>query len=611
MNTKPKAYSYIRFSTPEQEKGDSRRRQEKEAEDYAEKNGLTLDENQKFKDLGKSGYKGFNRINGALKDIIDLVEKGEIPKGSILIVEHLDRLSREKIMDALTLFMNLIQKGIKIVTLQDNMEYDRTSINDNPYQLSSSIGLMAAAHDESLKKSKRIREATKEKRKKLRNNEIKIFSAKCPYWVTLSEDKTKFVPIPEACEAIKLIFKKRLEGKGSYKIEKVLNLDPAVWKPPVSPRNKSGGWRDAYISKILRSRSVIGEFQPHELKTDTKTRKGKEEEKTVRVAVGDPIKNYYPKVIDEGMFFKVQKLIKQNGKMPGYGGGGNTDKCNNLFSNVVKCGICGSSMQYVNRGRNVWTYLVCDSAKRKNKVPIPVKKDQKQINAIIAAKLNRRKIPETEVKTEEKVCTAKSVRYDEFERIIFENFEELDIGTLIPDEDKTTKLKKEKENKISANNFKLNDLDSRINNLITFISKTEDEENQKMYDQRVTEKRSAKDKLLAENKNLEQEIKDLVEQRQRLKKQKDNIKEVYSFLESAKDEQKRIDRRFQLRQEIKNMIEWIKIYTLQEEYKEYEEIKPGIFQHMASKSIDRIRIKFRGSKNLRIIYLKSSGEIIE
>jgi len=161
MGIKPKAYSYIRFSTPEQEKGDSLRRQESEAKKYAEEHGLTLDESQKFKDLGKSGYKGFNRIDGALKDFLDLVEKGEILKGSVLIVEHLDRLSREKIMDALTLFMNLIQKEIKIVTLQDNMEYDRTSINKYPYQLSSSIGLMAAAHNESLKKSKRIREASK------------------------------------------------------------------------------------------------------------------------------------------------------------------------------------------------------------------------------------------------------------------------------------------------------------------------------------------------------------------------------------------------------------------------------------------------------------------
>ena len=155
MDIKPKAYSYIRFSTPEQGKGDTLRRQESEAEKYAEEHGLTLDESQKFKDLGKSGYKGFNRIHGALKEFIDLVEQGKIPKGSVLIVEHLDRLSREKVSDALTLFMNLIQKGIKIVTLQDNMEYDKKSIDKNSLQLLISITLMSAAHDESSKKIKR------------------------------------------------------------------------------------------------------------------------------------------------------------------------------------------------------------------------------------------------------------------------------------------------------------------------------------------------------------------------------------------------------------------------------------------------------------------------
>ena len=104
MDNKPKAYSYIRFSTPEQEKGDSLRRQEEEARKYAVEHGFNLDESQKFKDLGKSGYKGFNRINGALNDFLNLVNSGEIPKGSVLIVEHLDRLSREKVSDALTLF---------------------------------------------------------------------------------------------------------------------------------------------------------------------------------------------------------------------------------------------------------------------------------------------------------------------------------------------------------------------------------------------------------------------------------------------------------------------------------------------------------------------------
>lgn len=590
MNNKPKAYSYIRFSTPEQEKGDSLRRQENEAKEYAIKHGLTLDENQKFKDLGKSGYKGFNRIDGALKDFIDQVEKGEIPKGSVLIVEHLDRLSREKVSIALRLFMDLLEKGIQIVTLQDHQRYDKSSIDENPTQLIISITLMSAAHDESLKKSKRIREALEEKRERLRKNKIKIYSAKPPLWLKLSEDKTKFVQIPEACEAIRLIFKKRLEGKGSYKIEKELNSDPDVWKPPVSSQNKSGGWRDAYINKILRNRKLIGEYQPHEMKNKTITKKnGKEVERAIPVAIGDPIKNYYPKIIDEALFYKVQELIKQNSKFPGNGGGGgNKDKGSNLFTHVVKCGICGSSMQYVDKG---FRYLICDSKRRKNEVPITIKKDKDKT-------------------TVEMVCTAKSVRYDEFESIFFENFDELDISKLLPNEDKTTKLKKEKEAEILKNKLELNDLESQIGNLLETISLTDDQENKKIYDQKITEKRSTKEILLTKNIDLEQEIKDLVEHRKILKEQKDSITEAYSFLASAKDEQERIDRRLQLRQEIKNMIEWIKIYTLQEEYKEYEEIEPGIIRHMASKTIDRIRIQFKGSKNLRIILVKGYGEVI-
>jgi DNA invertase Pin-like site-specific DNA recombinase len=48
-----------------------------------------------------------------------------------------------------------------------------------------------------------------------------------------------------------------------------------------------------------------------------------------------------------------------------------------------------------------------------------------------------------------------------------------------------------------------------------------------------------------------------------------------------------------------------------EDAEKYEEIEPGIIRHMASKSIHKIRIKFRGSKKLRAVFLNSAGEIIE
>ena len=56
-----KAYSYLRFSTPDQMRGDSFRRQAVLAREYAAKHGLQLDENLTFNDLGVSAFRGAQR----------------------------------------------------------------------------------------------------------------------------------------------------------------------------------------------------------------------------------------------------------------------------------------------------------------------------------------------------------------------------------------------------------------------------------------------------------------------------------------------------------------------------------------------------------------------
>jgi len=86
-----KAYSYIRFSTPEQIKGDSLRRQLAGSRQWAEENGYELDTS--MRDLGVSAYNGANRTEGSLKKFIDLIEQGHIDEGSVLILESLDRNS--------------------------------------------------------------------------------------------------------------------------------------------------------------------------------------------------------------------------------------------------------------------------------------------------------------------------------------------------------------------------------------------------------------------------------------------------------------------------------------------------------------------------------------
>src|SRR5262245_28390478 len=116
MAKRIKAYSYLRFSTPEQAQGHSFERQYKAAKDYASKHGLDL-QDVSFQDLGVSAYRGSNVTEGALGQFIAAVDDGSVARGSYLLVENLDRLSRDRIMPALNRFSALLEKGVTVVTL--------------------------------------------------------------------------------------------------------------------------------------------------------------------------------------------------------------------------------------------------------------------------------------------------------------------------------------------------------------------------------------------------------------------------------------------------------------------------------------------------------------
>ncbi len=48
-----------------------------------------------------------------------------------MLIESLDRLSREQISDALKVFLSIIDEGIIIFILIDNVEYTKENINEN------------------------------------------------------------------------------------------------------------------------------------------------------------------------------------------------------------------------------------------------------------------------------------------------------------------------------------------------------------------------------------------------------------------------------------------------------------------------------------------------
>ena len=137
--TTPKAYSYIRFSTPEQANGDSFRRQTELSNRYAEDHGLNLDTSLSLCDFGVSGFTGENRSKGALALFLKAVETGRVPAGSFLLVESLDRLSRDTMSERMSLFIGLINAGLTVVTLANGQSYSKSTINTDLSKLMLSL----------------------------------------------------------------------------------------------------------------------------------------------------------------------------------------------------------------------------------------------------------------------------------------------------------------------------------------------------------------------------------------------------------------------------------------------------------------------------------------
>ena len=94
------------------------------AEKYAADHRLTLDKHLSFRDLGVSAYRGKNAKEGALRAFLDAIEHNLVPPNSYLLVESLDRLSRDRILAAQFLFLQIVQAGIS----WEPNSWDATSI---------------------------------------------------------------------------------------------------------------------------------------------------------------------------------------------------------------------------------------------------------------------------------------------------------------------------------------------------------------------------------------------------------------------------------------------------------------------------------------------------
>jgi len=278
-------YSYVRFSSKKQELGDSVRRQVKAGDDWlAQHPEHTLDGSLRLHDLGVSAFRGANlEEKGALGAFISLAKKPDSPiaRGSILLIERLDRFSRQQTRKAYRAFVELVEAGVTIQTLDPPQTISEDNIDDLHVVLPLVLQ-MCMAHEQSKEKSRRVGAVWHAKREKARSGEPMF--RRCPSWVAWNEEVKKFVPIAQAVPTIEYIFQRTTEGCGQRQLVTELNKR-------FKPIGHSKKWNGSYIAKVLSDRAVLGEFQPHRF-----------DGAGARVPDGEPIPNYYPRVISDELF---------------------------------------------------------------------------------------------------------------------------------------------------------------------------------------------------------------------------------------------------------------------------------------------------------------------
>jgi DNA invertase Pin-like site-specific DNA recombinase len=299
----PRAYSYIRFSTPEQAKGHSLQRQTNAAHAWAAAHSVVLDDELTFQDKGVSGFTGANVETGELGAFLERVKDGTVPRGSWLLVESLDRISRQVARKAVRTIEEIVECGITVVDLLDGgREYSAEALDKDPMLFMMMVVRFIRANEESTLKGTRVAAKYAEKRRVFATDAklTKPYTLRLPAWIRWDETTSSYALIEDRAERLRWMFEMADSGVGVHSIAAQLNETKVdTWG--------AGGWKAAYwhrsyIRKLLSNKATIGIFVPHTVrKVDGKRSKERIPQQAIT--------NRFPAAIDRELFERVNARL--------------------------------------------------------------------------------------------------------------------------------------------------------------------------------------------------------------------------------------------------------------------------------------------------------------
>lgn len=330
--------SYARVSSDKQLSGEGLGRQLKGTTDwiaahphYPIRLDLTLT------DEARSAWKGDHLAgDGALGKLLEMVRAGTINRGTVLLVEALDRLSRQDVWKATHQLTGLVTAGITVITTRDNKIYSsdprfadkQSAIGD----LIMSVVIMANAHVESENKSFRIAE-TKALRAIEAQRTKNVLHQNTPGWLRVADSATatnretrKYELNQHHAETVRTIFTMALDHGAAYITRWLIDEKK-------NPFGRSGRWNIRYVKNILESRAPLGHLETkHAL-----------------------IENVLPRVIDDDLWWRVQAARKERAGKGGAKLGGKI----NLLAGIGRCAECGGNMRINQHSKTRHCYYEC------------------------------------------------------------------------------------------------------------------------------------------------------------------------------------------------------------------------------------------------------------
>jgi DNA invertase Pin-like site-specific DNA recombinase len=347
MTSRPPAFPYLRWSSEQQAEGDSRRRQIAGAQRFALDFDLELQDT--LIDSGVSAGRGGNLKVGALATFIADAKSGKLPPRSWLLIEAFDRFSRAEALIAIQHFISLLTAGVTIGITGDQTIIRPTA---NYIELLTPLIKLGGAHADNQARTERTRASWRQRMADVGPEEP--LTARCPGWLRVVDAVRAngrvrgghYDVVAGRDEVVRGIFRDCAAGIGAETIARRLN------EQGVEPFSTGSGWHKSYIVKLFNNPAVIGDYVPHTRANGLK-----------RHSLGGVVKNVYPKIVDEVLFFRAQTARKARQQTGGRNGPG----FRNILRGLCKCVECRGPMIMISKGQapKGGDYWLCDNWNRR------------------------------------------------------------------------------------------------------------------------------------------------------------------------------------------------------------------------------------------------------